>query len=62
MAAESRFKNSLNTGRPTMAQSIEFHSLKKISFREHTSGYHWGEGKGKGQDWGRGLRDTNYYV
>ena len=30
-------------------------------YREQTSGYQWGEGKGGGcQDKGRGLRDTNY--
>ena len=31
-------------------------------YRELTSGYHWGEGRGKGQDEGRELRGTNYYV
>ena len=30
--------------------------------REYTSGYQWGEGKRKGQEIGRGLRGTNYYV
>ena len=31
-------------------------------FREQTSGFQWGEGKGEGQDGGRGLRGINYYV
>ena len=31
-------------------------------YREQTSGYQWGEGKGEGQDRSRGLRGTNYYV
>ena len=31
-------------------------------YREKTNGYQWGEGRGKGQDRGRGLRGTNYYV
>ena len=30
--------------------------------REQTSGYQWGEGSKEGQDRGRGLRGTNYYV
>ena len=30
--------------------------------REQTSGYQKGEGSGEGQDRGRGLKDTNYYV
>ena len=29
-------------------------------YREQTHGYQWGEGKGKGQDKGRGLKGTNY--
>ena len=29
-------------------------------YREQTSGYHWGEGGGEGQDRSRGLRSTNY--
>ena len=29
---------------------------------EDTSGYQWGKGKTKGQEIGRGLRGTNYYV
>ena len=33
-----------------------------IDTREQTSGYHWGEGKGKGPDRGMGLRGTDYYV
>ena len=31
-------------------------------YREQTSGYQWGEGSGEGQDVGRGLRGTNYYL
>ena len=31
-------------------------------YREKTSSYQWGEGRGEGQDWGMGLRNTNYYV
>ena len=31
-------------------------------YREQTSGYQWGEERGEGQDWGRGLRGTNYHV
>ena len=31
-------------------------------YREQTSGYQWGKGKGDGQDRGRGLRGTDYYV
>ena len=31
-------------------------------YREQTSGYQWGEGRMEGQDRGRGLRGTNYYV
>ena len=31
-------------------------------YKEQTSGYQQGEGGGEGQDRGRGLRGTNYYV
>ena len=31
-------------------------------YREQTSDYQWGEGRGKGQDTVMGLGDTNYYV
>ena len=31
-------------------------------YREKDSVWQWGEEHGKGQDRGRGLRDTNYYV
>ena len=31
-------------------------------YREHTSGYQWGEGREEGQDRSRELRGTNYYV
>ena len=31
------------------------------SYREQTSGYQWGQGKGEGQYRGRLLRGTNYY-
>ena len=29
-------------------------------YREQTSGYQWGEGRGEGQNRGRELRGTNY--
>ena len=29
-------------------------------YREPTDSYQWGKGRRKGQDWGRGLRGTNY--
>ena len=32
------------------------------AYWEQTSGYQWGEGRYDGQDRGRGVRDTNYYV
>ena len=31
-------------------------------YREKTSGYQWGEGRGEEQDRGGGLKGTNYYV
>ena len=31
-------------------------------YREQTSGYQWAEGRGEGQDRGRGLRVISYYV
>ena len=31
-------------------------------YREQTSGYQWGEGRGERQDRGRGLRGTNYGI
>ena len=31
-------------------------------YREQTSGYQWGEGKGEGQNRIKGLRGTSYYV
>ena len=31
-------------------------------YREQTSVYQWGEGRGEWQDSGIGLRDTDYYV
>ena len=31
-------------------------------YREQTSGYQCGEGKGEGQDRGMGLRAMNHYV
>ena len=34
----------------------------RLTDREQTTGYQWGEGRGEGQDRGRGLRGTNYYV
>ena len=31
-------------------------------YREQAISYQWGERRGEGQDIGRGLRVTNYYV
>ena len=31
-------------------------------YREQTSGYQWQDGIREGQDRGRGLRGTNYYI
>ena len=31
-------------------------------YREQTSSYQWDEEREEGQDRGRGLRNTNYYV
>ena len=31
-------------------------------YREQTSGYQWGDGKGEGRHRGRGLRGTNSYI
>ena len=31
-------------------------------YREQTSGYHWGDGRGQGQHRDRGLRGINYNV
>ena len=31
-------------------------------YKEQPSSYQWEEGSGKGQNRGRGLRGTNYYV
>ena len=31
-------------------------------YREQTNGYQWEEGRGRGQNRGRGVRGTNYYV
>ena len=31
-------------------------------YREQTSGYQWGEGRGEGKKGGRRLRDKNCYV
>ena len=33
-----------------------------LIYREQTSGYQWGEGRGFGQDRDMGLRDINYSV
>ena len=33
-----------------------------LRYREPTRGYQWGQRREEGQDKGRGLRDTNYYV
>ena len=35
---------------------------EKQTHREQTSGYQWSKARGKGQDRGRGLKDTNYNV
>ena len=32
------------------------------TYREQTSGYQWGEGRGKRQYRGKELRGTNYYI
>ena len=31
-------------------------------YKAQTTGYQWGEGRGEGQERGRELRGTNYYV
>ena len=31
-------------------------------YRAQTTGFQWGEGRGEGQDRGKGLRGTNYYA
>ena len=31
-------------------------------YRKQPNGYPWGEGRGRGNTRGMGLRDTNYYV
>ena len=36
--------------------------LLTAEVRKQTSGDQWGEGRGEGQERGRGLRGTNYYV
>ena len=42
-------------------QTSEYNKKEADSqIREQTSGYQWGEGRGKGQYRGRGLRGTNY--
>jgi len=56
MEAEFRFMGSLNIARSTVAQAIEIHSWRKISFKVQTRGYQWREEKGEGQDRGRGLK------
>ena len=49
------------------AESTKYNKLVTITkkkqthrYREQTSGYQWGEGRGEGQYRGRGLRGTNY--
>ena len=44
-----------------MTQTSECNKTEADS-QIQTSGYKWGEGRGEGQDRGRGLRGTNYYV
>ena len=31
-------------------------------YGKQTSGYQWGERRGRGQDWDMRLKDTNHYV
>ena len=40
-------------------QNLKIYIILKIHF---TSGYQWGQGKGKGQYRSMRLRSTNYYV
>ena len=40
----------------------EYNKIETDIDREQTSDYQWEEGKRKGQDKGRGLKGTNYYV
>ena len=35
---------------------------KTRRYREQTNGYQWREGSAEGQDRGRELRGTNYYI
>ena len=44
------------------SSSVGFSRQEIHIYREQTSGYLWGEGSGKGQYGGRGLRSTNYYT
>ena len=41
-------------------KTIEYNKNEAHRYREQTNAYQWGEGRGKGQYRGRGLRDTNY--
>ena len=46
-------------------QTSEITTTKKKkthNYREQTSGYQWGCGKGKGKDRGNGVRGTNYLL
>ena len=46
-------------------QTSEITTTKKKkthNYRQQTSGYQWGCGKGKGKDRGNGVRGTNYLL
>ena len=45
-------------------QQISQHINKQLThrYKEQTSGCQWGEGSGKGQERGRRISGTNYYV
>ena len=45
-------------------QTREITTKKKLThnYREETSGYQWGCGKGKGKDRVKGVRGTNYLL
>ena len=53
----------------TYVECKDYNKLVNITKKKQThgcteqiSGYQWGEGRGEGQYWGRGLRGRNYYV
>ena len=44
-----------------MQQTSEYNKKKQTHrYREQTSGYQWGQGRGERGDRGRELRSTNY--